>query len=101
MTIALTPAGTLDMEFDPTTDSKQCQCPDGFGDGLPVRGFDPEEDNFDFDKWQFEKCSSVCRDLIRASVVKRMFYNMSAVTVPLVDLARTMDTRESTTYLSA
>jgi len=50
MTVALTLAGTL--EFNPTTDS--LQCPDGselklaepFGDGLPVRGFDPGEDTF-------------------------------------------------------
>jgi len=50
MTVALTLAGTL--EFDPTKDS--LPCPDGselklsepFGDGLPVRGFDPGEDTF-------------------------------------------------------
>ena len=50
MTVALTLAGTL--EFNPTTDS--LPCPDGselklaepFGDGLPVRGFDPGEDTF-------------------------------------------------------
>merc|ERR1712214_238486 len=50
MTVALTLAGTL--EFDPTKDS--LSCPDGselklaepFGDGLPVRGFDPGEDTF-------------------------------------------------------
>jgi aconitate hydratase len=50
MTVALTLAGSL--EFNPTQDS--LQCPDGselklaepFGDGLPVRGFDPGEDTF-------------------------------------------------------
>merc|ERR1719360_471654 len=50
MTVALTLAGTL--EFNPITDG--LQCPDGselklaepFGDGLPVRGFDPGEDTF-------------------------------------------------------
>merc|ERR1711988_1917168 len=50
LTVALTLAGTLD--FDPTKDS--LPCPDGselklaepFGDGLPVRGFDPGEDTF-------------------------------------------------------
>jgi len=50
MTVALTLAGTL--EFNPMKDS--LKCPDGsdlklaepFGDGLPVRGFDPGEDTF-------------------------------------------------------
>jgi len=50
MTVALTLAGTL--EFNPMKDS--LQCPDGsdlklsepFGDGLPVRGFDPGEDTY-------------------------------------------------------
>merc|ERR1712165_437873 len=50
MTVALTLAGTLD--FNPLTDSLKAE--DGsdlklaepFGDGLPVRGFDPGEDTF-------------------------------------------------------
>merc|ERR1712126_755347 len=50
MTVALTLAGSLD--FNPTTDS--LKCPDGsdlklaepYGDGLPVRGFDPGEDTY-------------------------------------------------------
>merc|ERR1719249_583480 len=50
MTVALTLAGSL--EFNPVKDS--LTCPDGselrlaepFGDGLPVRGFDPGEDTF-------------------------------------------------------
>ena len=50
MTVALTLAGSL--EFNPTKDS--IKCPDGselklaepFGDGLPVRGFDPGEDTY-------------------------------------------------------
>jgi len=50
MTVALTLAGTL--EFNPMKDS--LKCPDGsdltlaepFGDGLPVRGFDPGEDTY-------------------------------------------------------
>ena len=48
--VALTLAGSL--EFNPTKDS--IKCPDGselklaepFGDGLPVRGFDPGEDTY-------------------------------------------------------
>ena len=54
MTVALTLAGTL--EFNPMKDS--LKCPDGsdlklaepFGDGLPVRGFDPGEDTFQVGK---------------------------------------------------
>jgi len=50
MTVALTLAGSL--EFNPVKDS--LTCPDGselklaepFGDGLPVRGFDPGEDTY-------------------------------------------------------
>merc|ERR1712136_233079 len=50
MTVALTLAGSLD--FNPTADS--LKCPDGselklaepYGDGLPVRGFDPGEDTY-------------------------------------------------------
>ena len=50
MTVALTLAGTL--EFNPMKDSLKCA--DGsdltlaepFGDGLPVRGFDPGEDTY-------------------------------------------------------
>merc|ERR1719281_1076693 len=50
MTVALTLAGSLD--FNPTSDS--LKCPDGselklaepYGDGLPVRGFDPGEDTY-------------------------------------------------------
>ena len=48
MTVALTLAGSL--EFNPTKDS--IKCPDvselklPFGDGLPVRGFDPSEDTY-------------------------------------------------------
>jgi aconitate hydratase len=50
MTVALTLAGTL--EFNPLTDSLKCadgselKLAEPFGDGLPVRGFDPGEDTF-------------------------------------------------------
>ena len=70
MTVALTLAGTL--EFDPTKDS--LPCPDGselklaepFGDGLPVRGFDPGEDTFqvkrqDLNSAEF-KIFTICKE---------------------------------------
>merc|ERR1712183_760603 len=50
MTVALTLAGTLD--FNPLTDKLPCadgselSLSDPFGDGLPVRGFDPGEDTY-------------------------------------------------------
>ena len=50
MTVALTLAGTL--EFIPLTDGLQCsdgselELAEPFGDGLPVRRFDPGEDTF-------------------------------------------------------
>merc|ERR1719347_1854863 len=50
MTVALTLAGSLD--FNPTTDTlkaedgSKLQLDDPFGDGLPVRGFDPGEDTY-------------------------------------------------------
>ena len=50
MTVALTLAGTLD--FNPLTDSLKAEdgsdlkLSDPYGDGLPVRGFDPGEDTY-------------------------------------------------------
>merc|ERR1712142_1145397 len=50
MTVALTMAGTLD--FNPLTDSLKAEdgsefsLSDPYGDGLPVRGFDPGEDTY-------------------------------------------------------
>merc|ERR1719318_1996462 len=50
MTVALTMAGSLD--FNPLTDTltaedgSELSLSDPFGDGLPVRGFDPGEDTY-------------------------------------------------------